>query len=275
MHFRVQRLDPAVHHLGRAGELARRRSPRGRPRPAPSWCRRSRPARRRALGERARERRPARSCRRRRAGRVRCGEVVGHGALCHCERSEAIPLRVHRPSRLLRRACGRARNDRITAAVHGSSPRPRRGVRSPAAACGCSVQCTRPTLRAWPDDHDLDGAARAVLAAQIDAFLELEVVLVRVEVPHVLVGQDQHHAVPVGQARRLDARMQVEAHRELVERVAGQQPVVGRHEQILAVDPLAVGRDLDDAVMHDAEAARIAVMGDVRSMMPSSAGSRA
>src|ERR1700709_2328167 len=69
-------------------------------------------------------------------------------------------------------------------------------------------------LAALARDHDLDGPARSVLAAQIDAFLDLQMVFVRLEVPHVLVGQDQRDAAAVGLARRLDARMQVETHRE-------------------------------------------------------------
>ncbi len=68
MDLRVQRLDAAVHHLGKAGQIgdvAHRPAP---PRASPWRCRRSRPARPRAGPERGRDRR-GRSCPTRTAGR--------------------------------------------------------------------------------------------------------------------------------------------------------------------------------------------------------------
>src|SRR5215467_9218368 len=110
-------------------------------------------------------------------------------------------------------------------------------------------------------DHELDGAARAVLAAQINALLELHPVLMRVEVPDVLVGKDQDDAVTVAQPRRPHARMEMESQRELVvRRAAWRHALVGRQKEILAVDLVAVGADPEVALMDKAEAARITVM---------------
>ena len=68
MHRRVQRLDAAVHDLGKAGELGDVAAPAGRRRRSPLPCRRWRPARRRPRPAPWRNRR-GRSCRRRRAAR--------------------------------------------------------------------------------------------------------------------------------------------------------------------------------------------------------------
>ena len=88
-------------------------------------------------------------------------------------------------------------------------------------------------------DHDLERAARAVVAGEIDAFLELDAVLVGVEGPHLLVRQHQHGAVGILQAAGLDRRMQVEPQRELV--VLGGDLAADGIEHLLAVEPVAVG----------------------------------
>ena len=72
---RVQRLHPAVHHLGKAGDARRRRRPPGPPRRSPSPCRRSKPARRR--GRRAPEQGDQ-------AG------LVGDGDQRPCDRAECL-----------------------------------------------------------------------------------------------------------------------------------------------------------------------------------------
>ena len=72
MHRRVQRLDPAVHHLGKAGHLGHvaHAQPRLAQRPAP--CRRWRAARPRARPAPG-QGRPGRSCRKRKSARGGCG----------------------------------------------------------------------------------------------------------------------------------------------------------------------------------------------------------
>ena len=64
-------------------------------------------------------------------------------------------------------------------------------------------------------DHDLRGAARAVIAGQEHAVLEVDLVVERLEGPDVAVGQHQHDAAGVGQAARLHRRMQMKAQRKV------------------------------------------------------------
>src|SRR5947209_5899744 len=64
-------------------------------------------------------------------------------------------------------------------------------------------------------DHDLRGAARAVIAGQEHAVLEIDLVVEGLEGPDVAIGQHQHDAAGVRQPARLDGRMQMEAHREI------------------------------------------------------------
>ena len=61
MHLRMQRLDAAVHHFGKAGQLGHVDDLHARRRPAPCACRRSRRSRRRGLPARGRNR-SARPC---------------------------------------------------------------------------------------------------------------------------------------------------------------------------------------------------------------------
>src|SRR5689334_23255017 len=110
-------------------------------------------------------------------------------------------------------------------------------------------------------NHDLDGAARALLPAQVDALLELHRTLLRRKCPYVPVGQREHHAVAVGKPHRLDARMQMEAQRERVERGVGERGAADGKKDILALDVAAVGGDADHALVCDAEAPRVAVVG--------------
>ena len=69
-------------------------------------------------------------------------------------------------------------------------------------------------------------------------------------------------------AVRLDDRMQVEAHREAVAALGRQALAVRRHEQVLAVEPPAVGGEPQRALVHDAEALRIAVVRQRAAITP-------
>ena len=109
----------------------------------------------------------------------------------------------------------------------GSSPR-RRPARAGRCDMGEGPMHAR-NLAGAAVDHDLHGAARPVGAGQIDAFLDLDPILVGVEGPDVAVRQHQHGAMAVGQLVGLDGRMQMEPHRELVGHVrrACMSPSVG------------------------------------------------
>ena len=58
--------------------------------------------------------------------------------------------------------------------------------------------------------------------------------------------------------------MQVEAHREVVAAPGRQALAMRRREHVLAVEPPAVGREPERALVHHAEAARIAVVGEAQ-----------
>src|SRR5579863_1017042 len=109
-------------------------------------------------------------------------------------------------------------------------------------------------------DDDLRGAARTFAAGQINAVLKVDAVLVGAECPHLLVRRRQHDAVAVAQPGRLHGRMQVKADGEFVSRRAQLGAAIGVDEDILAVDPHAVGRQHQHALVHNAEAAGVAVM---------------
>ena len=79
MHLRMQRLDPAVHHFGKAGEFGDVDAPSARRPSAPWRCRRSRPVRRRGRQARwAKSTRPVLSETESRARVMRRG-WLGHG----------------------------------------------------------------------------------------------------------------------------------------------------------------------------------------------------
>src|SRR6185295_3690873 len=111
-------------------------------------------------------------------------------------------------------------------------------------------------------DDDLHGAARPVGSGEIDALLQLHLLLVGVEDPHLAVRQHQHGAVTVVAAARLDQGMQVEAHRELILDAGGQARAARRHKRVFAIEPQPVGREPQRALMDDAVAIRIAVVGE-------------
>ncbi len=87
MHLGMQRLDPAVHHFGKAGEVGDVATLAARPRRSPSRCRRSRPVRRRVQPAPWRIR-SGRSCRKRTTGR---GLRGADGRSCAWSRVERPP----------------------------------------------------------------------------------------------------------------------------------------------------------------------------------------
>ena len=108
------------------------------------------------------------------------------------------------------------------------------------------------------DDH-LHGAPRAVGSGEIDALLQLDHVLMRVEGPGFAVGQYQHDAVAVAQPVRLDGGMQVEADGKGI-LGARQVLAMGRHEQVLAFELIAVRGNEYRALVNDIESVGIAVV---------------
>ena len=87
-------------------------------------------------------------------------------------------------------------------------------------------------------NDDLRGTARTVLTAQIDAFLDLYDIFMRIQVPHVLVGEQQHGAVAVGQPVDADRRMKVEADGKAVECILRQRIAGGREKNVFPVESL-------------------------------------
>src|SRR5258708_15749622 len=79
-------------------------------------------------------------------------------------------------------------------------------------------------------NHDLRGAARTVLARQIDAFLNRYDVVVSVEVPDIPVRQQQHRTMTICQAAGASSGMKMEPDRKLILCVRRQRvvPVTGR-----------------------------------------------
>src|SRR5262245_57540819 len=110
-------------------------------------------------------------------------------------------------------------------------------------------------------DHELRGAAGSLAPRQIHTLLEIDGILVAAEGPHLAVGKQKQRAVAVGETVRFDGRMQMEAHRESIRASARQPFAVRRQKPILAVEAAAVRRYTERALVHDAEAAGIAVVG--------------
>src|SRR3954452_7029483 len=90
-------------------------------------------------------------------------------------------------------------------------------------------------------DHDLGGAARAVIAGEEDAVLKFDLVVERLEGPDVAVGQHQHDAAGVAEPARLHRRVQMKPQR-VIAVVALDPPARRRVKRILAVEPGAVMR---------------------------------
>ena len=173
----------------------------------------------------------------------RAGEIDQAGLVGHREQGAGDAARVFGHERIT-----------LTAAIAAPRPPARR-----VHGAGGRDQRERPLhphhFAGAAVDHDLHGAARPVGAGEIDALLEVDAVLVGAERPHLLVRQHQHGAVRVGQPVGLDGRMQMEAHRELV--AAGRRGVaLDRREHVLAVEPLAVGREHQGALVDHAETRR-------------------
>ena len=71
------------------------------------------------------------------------------------------------------------------------------------------LQRIEPAVPRILPDHDLGGAARAVIAGQKHAVLEVDLVVQRLEGPDVAVRQYQHDAARVAEAARLHRGMQM------------------------------------------------------------------
>src|SRR6516164_10823097 len=103
-------------------------------------------------------------------------------------------------------------------------------------------------------DDELQGSARAFAAGKVDAVLELDLVVMCAERPHFFVRRHQHYTMPVGQARRFHRGMEMEANGELVARAAQARLALGVQENVLTVEPHAVGRQDQNALVENAEA---------------------
>src|SRR3954470_10207997 len=108
-------------------------------------------------------------------------------------------------------------------------------------------------------DHDLRGAARAVIAGQGHAVLEFHLVVERLEGPDVAIREHQHDAAGVGQPARLHRRVQMESQREIGVRTL-EAPALRRRQRVLAVDARAVIGDHQHAAVDRAEFCEVAVM---------------
>ena len=153
MDLGVERLDPPVHHFGKAGEVADVADLERRARAARRRCRRSRPARRRA----APGRRPARRGRSCRTGKSAPGGpapgrssivllISSSGGTARRFRRPAPKLRRRSPAGCVGWACAARRRStgfpRSTASpprqrkFHGGAPRERRNAPMPSAVSG-------------------------------------------------------------------------------------------------------------------------------------------
>src|SRR6202048_205687 len=108
-------------------------------------------------------------------------------------------------------------------------------------------------------DHDLGGAAGAVVPRQEYAVFQFDLVVGRLESPDVAVRQHQHHAAPIAAPAGLHRRMQVKPHR-VVGLVALDAGARGRRHRVLAVEPGAVTCGHQRPAMQHAETRQIAVM---------------
>src|SRR5437763_16551114 len=90
-------------------------------------------------------------------------------------------------------------------------------------------------------DDELHGAPGAVIAGEVDAFLEVDSILVGGKCPHLLGGQHQHGAVGIRETASLHRGMKVEPDRELVAAVR-ERYFTRLSEPVLAYAALAIVR---------------------------------
>ena len=102
-------------------------------------------------------------------------------------------------------------------------------------------------------DHDLKCAARAVVAGEIDAFFDLDLVLVGVETPDLFVGQHQHDALAVGQSVGFHGGMEMKANGKFVIGFRSSVGTASGHEQILAIETMRAGCEHERTLMHEAK----------------------
>ena len=164
MHRRMQRLDAAVHDLGKAGQLGdvahrdagRRRSP---------WpCRRSRPARRRPAAA-PRRTRPGRSCRTPTAARGGRGTRSGAGMFL-----EATAMAERSFRKDVAAAVRRAARNQAGPALSESRPCL---LAAGHAWCGVSCQRTSGSFRGLEGEHDLRGLRGPPSPAKKIEFLDV------------------------------------------------------------------------------------------------------
>ena len=249
MHFRMQRLDAAVHHFGRAGEFGdvgdreagfAKRLCRAAGRNQLDIKERELPGERdqsglvgdRQQGSRDTTRMAAHDARASTSGGRKC--IREHGPL-----SGIHSHRLEWQFRLLRPVGAGARRGR------------RRVAKAPAHGRRLAHASV---------DHDLHGSPRAVIAGQEHAFLKLDCVGQGREGPQVAVVQQKYHASSIGQPACLDRGVQMEADREFVRGIRGKRLAVGPGKSVLAVKRAAVGGKPDGARMHDAAIADVSVM---------------
>ena len=108
-------------------------------------------------------------------------------------------------------------------------------------------------------DHDLGGAAGAVIAGQKHAVLEVDLVVERLEGPDVAVGQYQHDAARIAEAARLHRGMQMKPQGKIALGALDAR-AWRRRDGVFAVEPAAVLGDHQHPAMHDAEPGEVAVM---------------
>ncbi len=89
-------------------------------------------------------------------------------------------------------------------------------------------------------NHDLCGAARSVLARQIEALLNNDSVVVSIKVPNIPVWQQQHGAMSVSEAGGARAGMEVKPNREVILCVRWQSGSGDRQENVFTVEPVAI-----------------------------------
>src|SRR5579863_1493401 len=112
-----------------------------------------------------------------------------------------------------------------------------------------------------PVDDQLNGAARAFVAGEINAVFELHLILASTEGPRLLGRRHQQDAMAVRQPRRLDCRMQMKAYGIAVLLGADLRAAVGVKEQILTFEFGAVGGERHCTLVHNAKTPGVAVMG--------------
>ena len=257
VHLRVQRLEPSIHHLGKAGQARPRRGPEDRPPPARRASRRSKPVRCRADAGRSRNR-SVPSCRKPKAGRA--GRVAGRSSW-------------DARSRLARRA---AHSMEISGGPGAEVIRPRRSAAGRlryAAFMPKAQDASGTSLSMWrPDtglDDDLAGAAGAVRRPRTGCSLRASAAAwsasksQRSSLGSVSMhgGAALHGLVPHG-------RVEMEAEGEKTGRPS--QLGCAGIEAVLAPQAAAVSVEAEPANVHEAETAEIAVVRGLERLGPAS-----